>query len=66
MKLQEELNQIEIPEDFKTLDTLTQLALFWGVIRTVLKFVKIFTGAKADEKIDLILDWGKENLPEKN
>lgn len=63
MKLQEELNKVEIPEDFNTLDKLAQLAIFWGVIVVVLKFVKIFTGTKADEKIDMIIEWGKENLP---
>lgn len=63
MKLQEELDKVDIPENFRTLDKLTQLALFWGVITVVLRFVKIFTGPKADEKIDMILEWGEQNLP---
>lgn len=37
---------------------LIDLGAYWGIIKLVLKFVKIFTGAKADAKIDEIIDWG--------
>lgn len=38
------------------------LADYWKVIRLVLKLVKVFTGPKADAKIDEIMAWGDENL----
>jgi|GEM_PF-6581103 len=62
MKLQEELNKIEIPENYNAMEKLAQLALFWPAVVMILKFIKIFTGSKADEKIDMIIEWGKENL----
>ena len=37
------------------IETLQQIALFAGAIIAVLKFVKIFTGEKGDEKIDKII-----------
>ena len=38
------------------------LSGYWKIIRLALKLVKIFTGAKADKKIDEIIAWGDENL----
>lgn len=64
MKLQQELDAIEIPQEIDQMNSLQKLSLFWGVIATILKFVKIFTGKKADEKIDMILEWGNTELPE--
>jgi hypothetical protein len=31
---------------------------YWGIISLILTFVKVFTGKKADAKIDEILSWG--------
>lgn len=62
MKIAREIEAIELPDNIKDMPPMQQLALFWGVISVVLHFVKIFTGAKADEKIDAILEWGNENL----
>lgn len=41
---------------------LLSLAAYWGVIKLALKFVKLFTGPKADAKIDQVIAWGDENL----
>lgn len=38
------------------------LADYWKVIKLVLKLVKVFTGPKADARIDEIMAWGDENL----
>jgi hypothetical protein len=38
------------------------LADYWKIIRLVLKLVKVFTGPKADAKIDEVMAWGDENL----
>jgi hypothetical protein len=50
-KLLTEINSSELPleESFKA---------YWPTIRRVLRFVKIFTGAQADEVIDRIITWG--------
>lgn len=37
-------------------------AEYWKIIRLVLKLVKVFTGPKADARIDAIMAWGDENL----
>jgi len=39
-------------------EKLISLGAYWGIIKLILNFVKIFTGAKADEKIDEIIAWG--------
>jgi len=39
-------------------EKLIDLGSYWSIIKLVLKFVKIFTGVKADAKIDEITDWG--------
>lgn len=41
---------------------LLNLVGYWGIIKLALKFVKLFTGPKADKKIDEIIAWGDENL----
>lgn len=41
---------------------LLSLAGYWGVIRLALQFVKLFTGKKADAKIDEVIKWGDENI----
>ena len=40
----------------------TNLSDYWKVIRLVLQLVKVFTGKKADAKIDEIIEWGNANL----
>lgn len=62
MKLNDELNNIEIPDTYDGLTPLQQLALFWAVIVIVLKSIKIFTNDKVDKKIDLIIEWGEKNI----
>lgn len=41
---------------------LMELAEYWKLIRLALKFVKLFTGPKADAKIDKVIEWGDNNL----
>lgn len=38
-----------------------QFMVYWKLIRAALRLAKIFTGQKADEKIDEIIKWG-DNL----
>lgn len=38
------------------------LADYWKIIKLVLKLVKVFTGPKADAKIDEVISWGDQNL----
>ncbi len=40
MKLQTELDQIEIPENIKEMEPMAQLAIYWGVIAIILKFTR--------------------------
>lgn len=46
----------------KQLHFLINLADYWKIIKLVLKLVKVFTGPKADAKIDEVIAWGDENL----
>lgn len=56
-KLLHEINSAEAP-------TQEELKTYWNFIRMVLRFTKIFTGAKADALIDNIIAWGdKETQP---
>ena len=43
-------------------DFLLSLSDYWKIIKLVLQLVKVFTGPKADKKIDEIIAWGNENL----
>lgn len=56
-KLLHEINTAEAP-------TKEELKTYWNFIRTVLRFTKFFTGAKADALIDKIIAWGdRETQP---
>lgn len=52
------ITDIEIPDDLKGLPPMEAFCSVWKLLRFVLDFVKIFTGSKADAKIDQVLEWG--------
>lgn len=56
-KLEEQLERI--PDDAATKPPMEQLSYYWPVIVMLLTFAKIFTGKKGDEKINLILAFGR-------
>lgn len=58
-----EIKAVKTPENMPELPPMEQLAVYWGVIAAVLKFIKIFTNQKNDSVIDDILLWGEQNFP---
>lgn len=48
-------NSVQVSEKATQLEL---LIFYWAFIRIALKIVKVFTGAKADAKIDEIIKWG--------
>jgi hypothetical protein len=40
------------------LPPISQLVMYWPFIRAALKLLKVFTGPKADKRIDDIILWG--------
>lgn len=63
MKVQEHIQDLENlaenhTESPEAAPPITQLIQFWPIIRSALTLVKIFTGPKADAKINIIINWG--------
>lgn len=58
MKKIHEIEEMEIPQNVHGMPPLAALAALWPIISTILTLVKVFTGKKADEKIDEVLKWG--------
>lgn len=52
------LADMEIPSDLNAMPPLAAFCSVWGLVSTVLSLVKVFTGSRADAKIDQVLDWG--------
>jgi hypothetical protein len=52
------ITDFEVPANLKGMPPLQAFGAVWPLLRFVLAFVKIFTGSKADAKIDQILEWG--------
>lgn len=62
MKIIKQIEQAEFPENYKELPPMEQLKIFWPVICLILSFVEVFTGPKADAKIEAIKQWGDEHI----
>lgn len=45
-------------KETQNIPPVAQLIKFWPFIRAALTLVKVFTGAKADQKINEIIMWG--------
>lgn len=58
MKIAKAIEDTQASNDAHNLPPMDALCQFWPVISIALNFVKIFTGSKADEKIDQVLEWG--------
>lgn len=50
--------EYEIPSDLNSMPPLAAFASVWGLIKIVLTLVKVFTGSRADAKIDSVIEWG--------
>lgn len=48
----------ELPSDLKGMPPLQAFGAVWPLLKFILQFVKIFTGSKADAKIDSVIEWG--------
>ena len=55
-KLDDMAENVESPP--ANADNLTKLCAYWKFIRLALSLIMIFTGKKADKKIQEIIDWG--------
>lgn len=62
MKIAKEIEETVFPDNYKDLTPLQQLGVWWGIVVAVLSFVKLFTGEKADAKIDEIIKWGEQHV----
>ena len=62
MKIAKQIEETVFPDNYKELPPLQQLGVWWGIVVAVLSFVKLFTGEKADAKIDEIIKWGEAHV----
>lgn len=60
-KLEEELTR-PLPPNMEQLPPMEKLKFYWGAIVLVLTIIKVFTGKKADQRINEIIEWGDRYL----
>jgi len=59
MKINQDLEEMEFAhEENANVPPITRLLDYWPLIKLALQFVKIFTGKKADAKINQVIKWG--------
>lgn len=58
----EKINSLKSADAAGLHNFLLSLAAYWSIIKLALKFVKLFTGPKADIKIDQVIEWGDTYL----
>lgn len=55
-----EIDDIELPtnEELRSLPLSKQIVAFWPILRLLATVAKIFTGKKADQKLNQLIAWG--------